>query len=63
MREVDKTWLQKEAPFLDWAVFMEETLGEEVEQVAIFSYSYLGLACSCRWCSPTPPTCVLPPTY
>ena len=43
VREVDAAWLQKELPFIDWIVFMEETIGEEVE-VVVSSLTYLAAA-------------------
>ena len=43
VREVDVAWLQKELPFIDWIVFMEETIGEEVE-VVVSSLTYLAAA-------------------
>ena len=43
VREVDVAWLQKELPFIDWIVFMEETIGKEVE-VVVSSLTYLAAA-------------------
>ena len=38
--EMDVAALQTKLPFIDWSVFMEETIGEEVEAV-VSSVSYL----------------------
>ena len=40
VREVDVAWLQSELPFIDWEVFMEQTIGEEVE-VVVSNLDYL----------------------
>ena len=40
VRQVDVAWLQSELPFIDWEVFMEETIGEEVE-VVVSNLAYL----------------------
>ena len=40
VREVDSAWLQSELPFIDWEVFIDETIGEEVE-VVVSNLAYL----------------------
>ena len=40
VREVDSAWLQNQLPFIDWEVFMHETIGEEVE-VVVSNLAYL----------------------
>ena len=40
VREVDSAWLQRELPFIDWEVFIDETIGEEVE-VVVSNLAYL----------------------
>ena len=40
VKQVDSTWLQNNLAFMDWKVFMEETIGEEVE-VVVSNLAYL----------------------
>ena len=40
VREVDSAWLQSQLPFIDWEVFIDETIGEEVE-VVVSNLAYL----------------------
>lgn len=40
VKAVNVAWLQSELPFIDWEVFMEETIGEGVE-VVVSNLAYL----------------------